>query len=164
MIQIEIDHLTNSIVNATTGDVFDTEVLPVTAKDLKKLSKWQFKWAKEKPFSEIYKLVIVGNRDVIQGLVALRDEKTHLYMALIESAPFNIGKLKMYVGVPGNLVAFACKTSFDKGYNGYVAFHAKSVLVEHYEQTLGAYRPSRGLLMVIETKAAEKLVTRYFKS
>ena len=54
MIQIEIDRLTNSIVNATTGDVFDTVVLPVTAKDLKKVGKWQFKWAKEKPYSEIY--------------------------------------------------------------------------------------------------------------
>ncbi len=164
MIQIEIDKLTNSIVNATTGDVFDTEVLPVTAKDLKKVSKWQFKWAKEQPYSEIYKLVIVGNHDVIQGLIAIRDEKTYLYMALIESAPFNFGKPKMYEGVPGNLVAFACKTSFDKGYGGYVAFHAKSVLVEHYEKTLGARRAARGLLMVIETEAATKLVNRYFKS
>lgn len=52
----------------------------------------------------------------------------------------------------------------DKGYGGYVAFHAKSVLVEHYEKTLGARRAARGLLMVIETEAATKLVNRYFKS
>ncbi len=36
--------------------------------------------------------------------------------------------------------------------------------VEHYEQTLGARRPARGLLMIIETEAAQKLVNRYFKS
>jgi len=45
-------------------------------------------------------------------------------MHLIESVKFNKGKLKIYAGVPGNLVAFACKRSFDKGYEGYLAFDA----------------------------------------
>ena len=30
MVNIEIDKLTNSIINAVTGDVFDTEVLPAS--------------------------------------------------------------------------------------------------------------------------------------
>jgi hypothetical protein len=51
-------------------------------------------------------------------------------MHLIESAKFNKGKNKIYIGVPGNLVAFACKLSFDKGYDGYLAFDAKTVLVK----------------------------------
>jgi hypothetical protein len=33
----------------------------------------------------------------------------HVFMHLVESAPFNKGKTKLYSGVPGNLVAFACK-------------------------------------------------------
>ncbi len=33
---------------------------------------------------------------------------------LIVSAKFNKGKNKIYAGVPGNLVAFACKMAFDK--------------------------------------------------
>ena len=57
-------------------------------------------------------------------------------MHLIESAKFNKGKGKMYLGVPGNLVAFACKVSVDKGYEGFVAFDAKSALIKHYEQSL----------------------------
>ena len=164
MITITIDRLTNSIVNKVTGDVFDTEVLEITSKDIKKVSKWQFKWSKELPFSEVYKLIIVGNSDILQGLIAIRDEKTHYYMALIENAPFNIGQLKIYEGVPGNLVAFACKKSFDKGYAGFVSFDAKTVLIEHYEKTLGAKRAGRGSLMYIDTQAATKLVNRYFKS
>jgi hypothetical protein len=40
-------------------------------------------------------------------------------MHLIESAPFNKGKNKVYAGVPGNLVAFACKLSFQRGFEGY---------------------------------------------
>jgi hypothetical protein len=38
MISIKIDKLTNSIINAVTGDVFNTEVLIVSSQDLKKKS------------------------------------------------------------------------------------------------------------------------------
>ena len=52
-------------------------------------------------------------------------------MHLIESAPFNLGKEKIYLGVPGNLVAFACKLSFQRGGEGYVSFLSKTKLIEH---------------------------------
>ena len=35
-LNIEIDKLTNSILNTITGDSFETEVIPVTKEDLKK--------------------------------------------------------------------------------------------------------------------------------
>ena len=41
MIDVLIDKLTNSIKNRASGDVFDTEVLPVTDKDLKTVNKKQ---------------------------------------------------------------------------------------------------------------------------
>jgi hypothetical protein len=56
-------------------------------------------------------------------------------MSLIESAEFNKGKSKLYRGSAGNLVAFSCKISFEKGYEGVVSFIAKSSLIEHYHQT-----------------------------
>ncbi len=59
-------------------------------------------------------------------------------MHLVESAPFNKGKAKVYSGVPGNLVAFACKLSFQRGHEGNVSFLSKTQLVGHYEKTLGA--------------------------
>jgi hypothetical protein len=52
-------------------------------------------------------------------------------MHLIESAPFNIGRNKIYYGVPGNLVAFACKLSFERGGEGYVSFLSKTRLIGH---------------------------------
>jgi len=52
-------------------------------------------------------------------------------MHLIESAPFNIGKTKVYLGIPGNLVAFACKLSFQRGGEGYISFIAKTKLIDH---------------------------------
>ena len=84
-------------------------------------------------------------------------------MHLIESAKFNKGKSKLYLGVPGNLVAFVCKVSCDKGYDGYVAFDSKTVLIEHYRQTLGATHLIRQR-MFVDPIAAYKLITKYFKS
>jgi len=84
-------------------------------------------------------------------------------MHLVESAKFNLGKHKLYLGVPGNLVSYACKVSFDKGYEGFVAFDSKTALVEHYQKTLGATHLG-GRKMYIDTKAAGKLVSQYFKT
>jgi len=82
-------------------------------------------------------------------------------MHLIESSPFNIGKSKTYYGVPGNLVAFACKLSFQRGGEGYVTFVSKTRLIDHYIETLGAVHFG-GHLMVITTQAALKLINKYF--
>ena len=100
---------------------------------------------------------------IIQGLLCIEDKKDHIFLHLLESAKFNKGKQKVYLGVAGNLVAFACKISFEKGYEGFVAFDSKTALIKHYEQTLGATH-FRGQRMFIETRAATQLVAKYFAS
>ena len=60
-------------------------------------------------------------------------------------------------------MAFACKVSFQKGYDGFVAFTAKTNLIKHYEETLGAYH-FKNQRMILDTKASEILVTKYFKT
>jgi len=82
-------------------------------------------------------------------------------MDLFESAPFNIGKYKIYEGVAGNLVAYAYKIPFQKGFEGYVSFTAKTKLIDHYEKTLGAFH-FKNQRMIIETEAARILVEKYF--
>jgi hypothetical protein len=84
-------------------------------------------------------------------------------MHLVESSPFNKGKTKVYSGVPGNLVAFACKTSFQRGYEGFVSFLSKTQLIEHYKHTLGASHFG-GRIMIIETQAALNLINKYFQN
>lgn len=103
-----------------------------------------------------------NNQKIIQGLISLTDKGDHIFMDLIESAKFNKGKSKLYNGVAGNLVAFACKTSFEKGYDGVVSFLAKTQLIDHYLETLGAKLFS-GNRMFIDTKEAKTLPTKYFK-
>ena len=69
----------------------------------------------------------------------------------------------MYAGVAGKLVAFACRLSFQRGHEGNVSFLSKSQLIDHYEKTLGAIHFG-GRVMIIETRAALKLIDRYFKN
>ena len=85
-------------------------------------------------------------------------------MPLIESAVFNKGRNKLYKGVAGNLVAFATKNSFEKGYDGFVSFIAKTKLIEHYKLTLGAKQFGNGNRMYIDTNEALSLVKQYFKN
>lgn len=163
-----VDKLTDSILNTISGDSFETQVSTLKKSDLKtvlKKSGWNFSWKVEfgNVKKEVYKLTIVNNSNVIQGLLSLTIEIDHVFMNLLESAPFNIGKNKLYEEVPGNLVAFACKLSFQRGFDGYVAFDAKTKLIKHYEETLGALH-FRNQRMIIDSRAASFLVNKYFKT
>jgi hypothetical protein len=162
-----IDKLTNSIENTSTGEVFNTDVVRMIVKNLIEIKKsdWSFDWAKEikDKTKEVYKLTIIKNPTIIQGLVSIEDKQDHIFMHLIESAKLNKNNGKTYLGVPGNLVAYACKVSVDKGYQGFLAFDAKTELIKHYQESLYATH-FRGLRMFIETKAALKLISQYYNS
>jgi hypothetical protein len=165
-LDFEVDNLTNSIINIITGDSFATDIILVSISDLKTVIKkngWQFDWKLElkQPKRDVYKLTIVNNQSIIQGLISLEVKSDHVYMHLLENAPFNKGKTKVYSGVPGNLVAFACKLSFQRGHEGNVSFFSKSQLVQHYIDTLGAMHVG-GRIMIIDSIAALKLINKYF--
>jgi hypothetical protein len=165
-IDIEIDELTNSIKNVISGDSFPTDITRISNTDLKSITKkngWLFDWKLElkQPERDVYKLTIVNNRTIIQGLISLEVKLDHVYMHLVESASFNKGKSKIYSGVPGNLVAFACKLSFQRGHEGNVAFVSKSQLIDHYIESLGAIHFG-GRLMIIDTNSALKWINKYF--
>lgn len=139
----------------------------MTSNDLKTATTkngWLFNWKDEfkEPARDVYKLTIVNNPTIIQGLISIEVKSDHVYMHLVESAPFNKSKTKMYSGVPGNLVAFACKLSFQRGHEGNVSFLSKTQLVDHYIKTLGAFHFG-GRVMIIETQAALKLINKYFQ-
>ena len=167
-LDFEIDKLTNSIENCLSGEVFETEITQLFSKEDKQIKKldWDFEWHKEfkEPSNGIYKLTTINNPTIIQGLICFTDKYDHVFMPLIESAKFNKGRHKLYKGVAGNLVAYACKISFEKGYDGIVSFIAKSKLIEHYQLTLGAKIFGAGNRMFIDTREALALVKLYFKN
>ena len=163
-----IDKLTNSIENTITGEVFETVVTEILIKDAGQIKKadWFFNWRNEfkDTSNKVFKLTTINNPKIIHGLICLADKQNHIFMPLIESAVFNKGRNKLYKGVAGNLVAFATKNSFEKGYDGFVSFIAKTKLIEHYKLTLGAKQFGNGNRMYIDTNEALSLVKQYFKN
>jgi hypothetical protein len=164
-LDFEVDKLTNSIENTLTGENLKTEIVRLAKDDLVILRglKWAFDWAAEleDPNCEVYALTTKENPSLWHGLISCEDRRDHIFMDLIESAPFNKGRSKLFDGVMGNLAAFLCKASFEKGYLGVVAFDAKTRLSEHYQKMLGAqlFTANR---MFINAPEAIKLIRQYF--
>lgn len=162
-----IDKITNSIECSESGKIYETDVLPLTKDEVKTMLKkngWLFNWKLDfkEPNRQLYKLVIRGDSQ-IQGLLSIEIMHGYIEMHLIENAPHNFGKNKAYLGIAGNLVAFACKLSFEYGFEGFVSFTAKTALVTHYEKTLGAVSLHRRERMAIPSESAKKLVNSYYK-
>jgi len=164
---IEIDRLTDCIVHVESGVEFLTAVVRLKLSDLKGVRKrkgeWQFDWRKEIRIEGrmVYKLTTVADPSIIQGLVSIEAKADHHYLHLVESAPFNFGKNKVYEGVAGNLFAFCCKLSAESGNDGIVAFKSKTLLLEHYRNTLGAQSVG-GHTMIIYPEEASYLINKYF--
>jgi len=163
-VSVEIDKLTNSIVNVLSGEIFETEFNKVAKKEIKK-KDWLFDWNEElkDKRNDVYKMTTVENKNIIQGLVSIRTDDKFVSVNIVENAKFNRGKEKVYVGVGGNLFAFACKISMELGFNGYVGFIAKTSLISYYAKTLGA-EVALGQRMFIGEWASEKLIHQYFKN
>lgn len=157
-----IDKLTKSIEEVSSGQNISTLILPLKLDDLLG-SKWQFDWELEleKESHFVYKLVAENNPNLIQGLICLERKPDHIYIHLLESSSFNKGSQKQFLGVAGNLVAYACKQSFHFGNDGNVSFIAKEQLIDHYERSIGAFHFGNRR-MIINTNAAKKLVNQYF--
>lgn len=166
-VNLEEENLGHSIENLLSGDSFPTEISPLAKNDLTQVTKkngWNFNWSVEHKNSsrDVYKLTIIQNPSNVQGLICFSVECDHVFMHLLESAPFNVGKNKVYSGVPGNLVAYACKVSFMNGLDGYVGFTSKTSLIAHYEKTLRATHVG-GQRMIIFPENAQFLINKYFK-
>ena len=164
MIDELIDKLTESIEDARTGRSFPTEIQPATRDDVSRLSDdgWRFDWILQLSVSEVYKLTVPSLGQLVHGLISLSRDDGFVQVNLIESHPENIGRNKKYVGVAGNLFAYATKVAFELGFNGFIAFEAKSELISHYEESLGARRIGDSQRMYLDEEAATKLVAKYF--
>lgn len=106
-VDIEIDGLTNCLVNRSTKEECDTQYRliskTITKADADKLMRegWLFDWSV--PHSngyEIYELLIKGSEER-QGLIALKHIRDQLYthVDVVESAPMNRGKNGVYQGL-----------------------------------------------------------------
>lgn len=169
-IDIFIDSLTDCLVCNATGELYDTEYRLVRrtiseshAKTLKR-EGWKFDWSiPHRNGYEVYELLLQEN-DEVQGMIALKHIRSQYYthVDIVEAAPFNVGKNGKFKGVGAHLFAIACKLSWDAGNEGYVQFTAKTDLIEHYQNTLGA-KAINWHDMYIDSYGAVALINKYFK-
>ncbi len=159
LVKIDIDLLTQCLIRTKDNKIVKTEVKEINTQYYN-FKDWEFNWIEESK---------KGNK--ILGLFAENyenKERQLLEVVLVEIAPFNnrhnpknILKSKEYLGVGGHLFAEIARISFEKGYDGYVSFLAKTNLIEHYKKTLGAKQLSY-IEMYIDDEAAMKLVKKYY--
>ena len=162
-IDIEIDKVTPCLEEVKTAMIVTTKYSKINineafARQLK-TEKWKFDWDRTK--GEVYQLTLDSNR-LIQGLISLEDGGSHIYVELVESAPKNIGKNKIYNGVGGHLFAIAAERSFELGYEGYITFKPKTALIKHYRDKLGAVMMPNGEMCLYGLVSAE-LIRRYIR-
>lgn len=143
------------------------KILPVTIMRLNKsqvaainkTKRFPFNWNKEKD-CEIYQLNVKGLAEPL-GLLAVKDrpEDIALEIRLLASSSENIGKEKTYERIAGNLIAFACRLAFQRGYGGYVCLKPKTELTSHYQELYGFQ--STKLFLITEGSNSLDLINRY---
>lgn len=163
----EIDGSANSVIHQPTGEVFSTRIGAFGQLDpgqRGELSRWRFDWLAEsrKRRTNVMGLLVEAS-ETVQGLISLEKAEGFVAVNLLESAPHNVVQNKLFRGVAGNLFAFACAQSFAAGFGGFVAFEAKTELIEHYKTSLGARQIGKSSRMIIASANAAQLVRQYFK-
>lgn len=166
--KIKIDELTPCLRRVRDGKIVETTVVELSS--ARGLKNWEFDWARPIRAGEKVLGLKAKGDDRLQGLIALVPDPKNYAMRvdIVESAPFNNPHnkkfvAKEYVGVGGHLFAEAVRQSYAAGFDGFVAFRAKTNLIEHYEKALGAILISpRERLMVIDEKGAKILYERYY--
>jgi len=165
---IEIDVLTESVVEVSSGKVFKTHVSKATIEFLNTIHKkdgWKFNWKKEAKEKNriVFKLVLDINKSILLGMICLELKEDHVHIYLAEKSPDQFGRSKKYEGIGGNLFAFACKFSLENGLEGVVAFLAKTKLIDHYSVSLGAILLKNQKMFILKEQA-EMLIKKYFRN
>ncbi len=159
---IEI-YWSNSILHRQSGRLLETSVSKISEGEMAQLAGgWLFDWKQEVASYDVYKLVLAEDPAKVQGLISLEERRGYFHVYLVESAPHNRGLNKEHEGAAGNLFAFACLRSHEKGYGGYTSFEAKTALIAHYQKTLGARRIGNSIRMYIDETRALQLIQTYF--
>lgn len=169
IIKIEVDELTPCLKRMNDGQLVNTTVVEVIP--TKRVFKdWEFDWTIPRKNGYTIRGIKADGDNRIQGLIALKPDPNNyaVKIDIVEAAPFNNPHnpaflSKEYSGVGGHLFAEAVRESFKQGFDGYVYFTAKSDLIKHYQESLGATLINPRLrIMAIEERSAKKLYDRYY--
>jgi hypothetical protein len=112
----------------------------VTAEDYKTITKARFffNWKTEKKYL-VYKLRIVGEKAIL-GLMSIQhfQAEKRIEIKLLAVSKENRGKHKVYEGIAGNLIAYACREAVNlHAEKGCVSLIPKDEIRNHYMKKYG---------------------------
>lgn len=124
---------------------------------------WNFIW--NDSYNENSLKLAAWLDDELQGLIEYERMFNEMFneVRLIESAPHNVGKHKIYGNVPGTLFATVAQDAFEQGFDGFVVLEAKSNLINHYILKYGA-KLTHGRRLVFDAAASNKLIEEFLNA
>lgn len=150
------------IVHKKSGKLVEAVIELVEEEDWKIIAKdkrFGFKWIKEK--KQIVHKIRLSVEKQILGLLSIEDipKELRLHIRLIEVNSNDIGRQKEYENIAGCLIAFTCKQSFKKNYDGFVSLYSKTELKRLYIEKYGF--EELGMNLYTELSNSEELIKKY---
>ncbi len=150
------------IIHKKTGKLVEAVIELVEEEDWKIIAndkRFGFKWIKEK--KQIVHKIRLSVEKRILGLLSIEDipKELRLHIRLIEVNSNDIGRQKEYENIAGCLIAFTCKQSFKKNYDGFVSLYSKTELKRLYTEKYGF--EELGMNLYTELSNSEELIKKY---
>jgi hypothetical protein len=160
--------------DTSSGEKFEAIIEFMTSNDFKAIKKDKvrfnsFNWNVYKN-KEVYKLRLATDETIL-GLMCLVDHPGEginaIEIELLEVGADNRRGKKRLAHIAGCLIAFACRESFKRGYEGWVFLVPKTYLLEHYPAKYGfTHMPIKTLarpegFMELSTSSSLKLIKKY---
>jgi len=150
------------ISHIESASEIEVVISPLKDEDYKKITKsrYYFNWKTEKE-NEVYKITVAGSDEII-GLMSIIHfpEEQRIQINLLSVSKENRGKDKIYDGIAGNLIAYACR----EGIRLYaeaacVSLQPKTELKEHYMKRYGM--ADAGMQVFLEGPDLFRLLEKY---
>ncbi|MHA4811486.1 hypothetical protein ACX0G9_25525 [Flavitalea flava] len=157
-----------------SGEKFEAIIESMTSKDFIAIKKDKarfnsFNWNVYKN-KGLYKLGLATDETIL-GLMCLVDHPGEginaVEIELLEVGADNRRGKKKLANIAGCLIAFACRESFKRGYEGWVFLIPKTFLLEHYPTKYGFTHvpiktPDRPVgFMELSTSSSLRLIKKY---
>ncbi len=152
------------VVNIETSKKHPATIVSINPKEIREINKskrFHFNWNEEKDYN-VFKLTI-SNQILPVGLMSIhhRPDDFAIEIRLIAVSKENIGRKNGHDRIIGCLIAFACRESFNAGYNGFVFLKPKTIIKQHYISKYGFY--STRLYLVTEGGNSLNLIRDYYE-
>lgn len=150
------------IVHKKSGKLVEAVIELVEEEDWKIITKdkrFGFKWIKEK--NQIVHKIRLSVEKRILGLLSIEDipRELRIHIRLIEVNSNDVGRQKEYENIAGCLIAFTCKQSFTRNYDGFVSLYSKTELRKLYIAKYGF--EELGMNLYTELSNSEELIKKY---